>query len=152
SDPDLNAANLSVDVNSDKNEVKLSGTVPTENLRTKAVEIAKAIQPGATVTDKIDVKPKELTRADYTEEMARSERDRSTGDKIGTSLDDAWIHSKITTKLIGNSDTPARKINVDVSEGVVTLRGTVDSATAKDEASRIAKETDGVKRVSNLLR
>jgi hyperosmotically inducible protein len=67
-------------------------------------------------------------------------------------VDDAWVHSKIVAKLIGNSATPERKINVDVDNGVVTLRGTVDTATARTEAERVARDTEGVKRVSNLLK
>ncbi len=55
-------------------------------------------------------------------------------------------------KLIGDTDTPARKINVDVVNQVVTLRGKVGSASERLEAERIAKETDGVKRVVNLLK
>ena len=58
----------------------------------------------------------------------------------------------VSTKLIGNSETPARKINVDVVNGVVTLGGAVETATAKEEAERVAKTTDGVKRVRNLLK
>jgi hypothetical protein len=54
--------------------------------------------------------------------------------------------------LIGDADTPERKINVDVVDGAVTLRGTVDTAEAKSEAERIAKETDGVKKVTNQLK
>ena len=34
----------------------------------------------------------------------------------------------------------------------MTLRGTVDTAEAKTEAERVAKETDGVKKVTNQLR
>ena len=51
-----------------------------------------------------------------------------------TSLNDAWIHTKITSKLISDKDTPARKINIDVVDGIVTLRGEVNSAAAKSEA------------------
>ena len=151
--PELASA-ISVSAHADKNEVTLSGTVPTDSLRTEAVQKAKSSQPGLVVTDKIDVKPRELTRNDYTAEMARETRERakSGGDTIGESIDDAWIHTKITAKLIGNSDTPARKINVDVVNKVVTLRGQVNSAAAKAEAERIAKETEGVQRVRNLLR
>jgi osmotically-inducible protein OsmY len=85
--------------------------------------------------------------------MAREARERAktSGDKIGNSINDAWIHTKITSKLIGDKDTPARKINVDVVDGMVTLRGEVKSGTAKDEADRVAKDTEGVKRVRNLL-
>jgi osmotically-inducible protein OsmY len=86
--------------------------------------------------------------------MAREARERAkaSGDKIGTSVNDAWIHTKITTKLIGDKDTPARKINIDVVDGIVTLRGEVTSTTAKDEADRVAKDTEGVRQVRNLLK
>jgi osmotically-inducible protein OsmY len=145
---------ISVDANADKNEVKLTGTVPSETLRTKAVDLAKSAKQGLIITDKIDVKPLEVSRSEYTEQMARADREKATsaGDTLGKSIDDTWIHTKITTKLIGNSETPARKINVDVVDGVVTLRGAVPTTEAKKEAERVAKTTDGVKRVRNLLK
>jgi len=152
-DPDVSKA-VNVDANADKSEVKLTGTVSSEALRTRAVDLAKSAKDGLIITDKIDVKPLEVSRTEYTEEMARKAREKATsaGDTLGKTIDDAWIHTKITTKLIGNSETPARKVNVDVVDGVVTLRGVVETATAKEEAERVAKTTDGVKRVRNLLK
>ena len=90
----------------------------------------------------------------YTEEQARAERERAKSNKesIGQSLEDAWIHTKLVAKLIGNTQTPERNINVDVVDGVVTLRGQVDTAEGKTEAERLAKETDGVKSVKNELK
>ena len=151
--PEL-ANDISVSANVDKNEVTLSGSVPSESLRTEAVQIAKSSRGGVVVTDKIDVKPRELSRSDYTAEMAREAREKAkaAGETVGESIDDAWIHTKITAKRIGNSQTPARQINVDVVNKVVTLRGTVNNAAAKEEAERIAKETEGVQQVRNLLK
>src|SRR2546423_9046 len=90
----------------------------------------------------------------YTEEQAREEREKAKANKetIGQSLEDAWIHTKIVAQLIGNTQTPERKINVDVVEAAVTLRGQVDTAEAKAEAERVAKETAGVKKVTNQLK
>ena len=90
----------------------------------------------------------------YTEEQAREERARAKQNKetIGDSLEDAWIHTKIVAKLIGDTQTPERSINVDVVNNEVTLRGTVDTPQAKSEAERVAKETDGVKKVTNQLK
>src|SRR5439155_14833873 len=90
----------------------------------------------------------------YSEEQARAERERAKANKetIGQSLEDAWIHTKVVAKLISDTQTPERKINVDVVEGEVTLRGQVDTAEAKTEAERLAKETDGVKKVVNQLK
>lgn len=153
-DPELNAAKLDVDAHAKENQVTLKGTVPTETMRLRAVELAKAGSPNLEITDKIDVKPGEISRSEYTEDMARDARERAktVGDKIGTSINDAWIHTKITSKLIGDNDTPARKINIDVVDGFVTLRGEVSTSIAKDEADRVAKETEGVQRVRNLLK
>jgi hypothetical protein len=93
-------------------------------------------------------------RGQYSEEQARAERARAKESKetIGDTLDDAWIHTKIVAKLLSDSKTPERKINVDVVNGMVTLRGTVDTAEAKTEAERQAKDTDGVKSVTNQLK
>src|SRR5438045_1748535 len=90
----------------------------------------------------------------YSEEQAREERERAKANKetIGQSLEDAWVHTKVVAKLIGNTSTPERKINVDVVNGEVTLRGQVDTAEAKAEAERVSKNTDGVKKVVNQLK
>jgi osmotically-inducible protein OsmY len=152
SDPQLQV--IGVDAKADKNEVTLSGTVPTEDLRTKAVDLAKTGRPNLVVTDKIDVQPSQIARSEYTEDMARVAREKAKelGDKIGNSLDDAWIHTKIKAKLIDNPDTPSRKINIDVVDQVVTLHGQVETTAVKDEAERTAKQTEGVKRVNNRLK
>lgn len=158
SDAQLSAIGLRVSADADRNEATLSGTVETQDMRTKAVQLAQTAHTGLVVTDKIDVEPKaepkEVSRESYTEQMAREARERAakSGDSIGASLDDAWIHTKIVAKLIGNSDTPQRKINVDVNNNVVTLRGTVDTAEEKTKAEQVAKGTDGVKQVINQLK
>jgi len=90
----------------------------------------------------------------YSEEQAKQERARAKENKetVGDTLEDAWIHTKIVTQLIGDSQTPERKINVDVVNNEVTLRGAVDTPEAKAEAERIAKGTEGVKKVTNQLK
>jgi osmotically-inducible protein OsmY len=150
----LRAADLGVDADVDKREITLKGTVESEALRTQAVQIAKNSYAGAVVTDKIDVKPREISRTDYNEQKASEERARAKdrGETVGSSVDDAYIHTKIVAKLMGNSKTPERKINVDVNNAQVTLRGEVENAEAKAEAERVAKDTDGVKRVVNRLK
>jgi len=153
SDVTLASYKIKVDADADKNAVTLSGSVPTENLRTKAVELAKMATPNLVVTDKIDVKPGDIDRKDYTEEMARDARVRAkeTGETVGDSIDDAWIHTKIRTRLLGEGEFPGTGINVDVNKNVVTLRGTVSSTEDKAKAEQIAKTTDGVKIVKNQL-
>jgi hyperosmotically inducible protein len=154
SDPQVRAADLRVSADAGKHEATISGTVESAAVRTKAIDLARSAHAGLSVTDKIEVKARELSRADYTEDYAREARMKAKeyGEQIGDTLDDAWIHTKIVAKLIGNTVTPERKINVDVVNNVVTLRGTVETAEQKAEAGRIAKETDGVKSVRNQIK
>jgi osmotically-inducible protein OsmY len=57
SDQDLKQHPLSVQADADEKKVTISGTVPSEDIREKAIELAKAAQPGLTVTNEIEVKP-----------------------------------------------------------------------------------------------
>ena len=152
--PALAEAKVDVDADMDKRTVTVSGTVKSQTERTQVVQIVRNAEPSFTLNDKIDVMPGEVPFAEYTDEMARTTRERAqkSGEKLGESLEDAWLHTKVTARLTMNGTTPARKINVDVVNNVVTLRGDVDSATAKREAERIASETDGVRKVINLLK
>jgi hyperosmotically inducible periplasmic protein len=153
SDPQLRAANLTVAADASRNTVTLSGTVGSEAIRTKALRLAKDAHPGVTINDSIQVKPTEVSRSTYTTEQAQKEKERARAhnETIGSGIDDAWIHTKIVAKLVTDRDTPEHKINVDVNNNVVTLRGTVDNAKQKAEAERIAMDTDGVKQVNNQL-
>jgi osmotically-inducible protein OsmY len=154
SDPALKGTHLNVDADAEHNMITLSGTVESDAQRNAAMLVARNANQGLVVNNQIKVKPRELSRSEWTEEHSRSAAERASkfGDKVGNTLDDTWIHTKITTKLIGDSDTSAREINVDVNNSTVTLRGTVDTAAEKAEAERIAMETDGVRHVNNQLK
>ena len=57
SDDALKQAKLSVNADVKGNKATLSGTVVSQDMRAKAVDLAKSAQPGITIEDKIDVKP-----------------------------------------------------------------------------------------------
>lgn len=152
-DPALVAYNLDVDADADQNAVTLSGDVPTQSLRMKAVEAARTVSATLTVTDKIEVKPGEVERRDYNDDMAREARERASAasDSLGDSLDDAWIHTQIRSKLMGEGNFPGSSLNVDVDNGVVTLRGSVGTREERTKAAQIATDITGVKSVRNRL-
>ena len=153
-DEALSRANLDVDAHASENRATISGTVPTEAMRTRAVDLAQSAKSGLTLDVKIDVKPPDVARNEWTEEYSHtaSKRAKDAGDSVSDTLDDTWIHTKIVSKLIGSSAVPERKINVDVDKKVVTLRGTVSTQAEKTEAARIAQDTEGVVRVVNQLK
>jgi hyperosmotically inducible periplasmic protein len=125
--PQLSQVEVSAD--SVGSQITLSGSASSEEARNDAVNIAKGVSPNSIVIDNITVNPGVTSLQEYTIDMAREARDKAkvVGDKIGESLDDAWIYTKIEAKLAGNSTTPALKIHVDVVKKVVTLRGKVGS-------------------------
>jgi len=148
---DSELSQIQVNANANRNQVTLSGSVSSEQARREAVDLAKSVTPPPIIVDNIDVKPVEAaTSSDQAIQDAR-EKAKSLGDKIGASLDDAWVYTRVEAKLVGHSAAPALKINVDVENNVVTLRGEVQSVAMKEEAERIARDTEGVRAVHNLL-
>jgi osmotically-inducible protein OsmY len=57
-DEQVRKADLSVQADVTKNEVTLSGTVESEAVQSKAVELAKIAHVGVVVNDKMTVKPR----------------------------------------------------------------------------------------------
>ena len=64
---------------------------------------------------------------------------------------DAALTAKVKTALSLNKRIPAGSINVDSSEGVVTLRGDVSDDQARSLAETVAADTPGVREVHNHL-
>ena len=148
----LSGSNIDVDVKAGM--VTLQGSVPNEAARAKALSIAKGADGVKGVTDQLRIAPDtQMTKAaDKADKAADKAADASV--KAGRKADDGWIKSKIYaqymtewTTVLDDSD-----IDVDVMKGVVTLKGTVKSAAAKTKATSIAKGTNGVKSVKDLLK
>jgi osmotically-inducible protein OsmY len=70
---------------------------------------------------------------------------------LGDTATDMWITSATKLRLLAKSDTPALDINVDTTNGRVTLFGIVPSQKAKRAAGVEASKVSGVKSVSNEL-
>lgn len=69
----------------------------------------------------------------------------------GTQVDDTAIKTAVKAKIAADPETNPFEIKVDVNEGVVHLRGTVDEAEDRTTAGRLARDTDGVVRVENEI-
>lgn len=74
-------------------------------------------------------------------------QDRTVGERV----DDATITAAVKSKLVADSPKNLVKVNVDTTDGVVQLKGTVSSVEHKAEAERLALATKGVKAVKNEL-
>lgn len=71
---------------------------------------------------------------------------------VGSQVDDAGITAKVKAKLAADGDINPFNIDVDTNEGVVTLQGRVAKEEARTKAEQLARGTDGVKRVINLVK
>lgn len=69
-----------------------------------------------------------------------------------TAVKDAWITTQIEAKYFTDSQVKGRHIDVDTSNGVVTLNGEVTSVAERQRAIARAKEVDGVTRVVDRLK
>ncbi|MEN6607047.1 MAG: BON domain-containing protein [Bryobacteraceae bacterium] len=69
----------------------------------------------------------------------------------GTPTDDR-IYDEVRRKLAGDSLVKGGGFEVEVKEGVVTIRGKVREEKQKKKATRLAHKVKGVKNVINELR
>jgi osmotically-inducible protein OsmY len=66
--------------------------------------------------------------------------------------DDERIRENLNNRLADDTDLDASDIEIGVNNGVVTLRGSVDSLWDKRRAEDIVKSAPGVRGVNNKLR
>jgi len=67
------------------------------------------------------------------------------------SVADSAITAIVKSKLAVDNETSSADINVDTKGGVVTLTGVVATQANKEQAERIARNTEGVTRVINNI-
>lgn len=74
-----------------------------------------------------------------------------TGRTAGQNVDDARITTAVQASLTSDKASNFTRIDVDTTNGVVYLNGTVQSAEQKARAEQLAGRIDGVKKVVNNL-
>lgn len=68
-----------------------------------------------------------------------------------TPVSDDRIVDQVRIRLTGDQDVKGGADEVDVKDGVVTIRGRVDTERGKAKATKLAKKVKGVKSVENEL-
>jgi hyperosmotically inducible protein len=71
--------------------------------------------------------------------------------KAGDAIEDGVITTKIKAALLTDPDVKGSQVGVDTRQGVVTLTGTVSTASGLERANRIARDTEGVKSVDSQV-
>ena len=125
--------------------VLLDGKAKTLSDHRRALEIAAGENGTVRVESSIE-SPDQLADAEIWQDGAYD-----SAKAEGSTARDMWITSAVKLRLMANSETPALEINVDTSDGIVTLFGTVPSQQAKQAASEEVRKVSGVKSVNNDL-
>jgi len=69
----------------------------------------------------------------------------------GTEESDAWIRAKVRNVLALHRNVSGSKTEVDIRDGVITLRGAATSEAQKELATEYAEDVKGVLRVTNVM-
>ncbi|MBC7473921.1 MAG: BON domain-containing protein [Candidatus Sericytochromatia bacterium] len=71
--------------------------------------------------------------------------------KVEVKIDAAAINLSVNAKIAADNELSALKVNVDVKNGRVLLKGTAPNSEAKSRATELAKQVNGVVSVDNQL-
>jgi osmotically-inducible protein OsmY len=126
---DADTSPFTIDIDVSAGVVHLTGVVDSDAEREEAGRIAGSIDGVRQVVN--DVRLAEPT--------------------AGEELDDAAITARVKAKIAASSRLNPFDIQVNTVQGEVSLTGRVHDGTERDEAERLARETDGVRGVRNLL-
>jgi osmotically-inducible protein OsmY len=125
---------VKVDTNNDKQLVTLTGDVKTQEDKEKAEEVAKSAAAGFVVSNEIGVRPEGV------EGEAR---------KIDSNVDDA-IEKDFKAVIIAHR-LEKQHIRFDAKNGVLTLKGDVDTPALREQTEKLAASVPNVQQVVNEL-
>lgn len=128
----LNSFDIMTDVKD--GHVTLTGQVESRVDKALATELIKSLDGVKDVDNKLTVMSK----------------DDGTSDVMKT-LTDSKVATVVKTRLLFSTDVSGTQINVDVADGVVTLKGEVASDAERQLALKIAENTDDVKKVVDKI-
>lgn len=117
---------------------------------------AQVVTNANRVADAIKDKISEISVDDIQEELSRTgtvvrEKAHQAGQSIAGAAANARITATIKARLVAEPGLSAFNMNVDTTDGLVTLSGKVDSHAQVARAVKIAIETDGVQKVISTL-
>jgi osmotically-inducible protein OsmY len=124
---------VSVSQDRDKGVVTLGGKVRTDSDKARAESIAKSIAGNEVVSNEIGVRPN---------------GDESSAKKVDSDLD-SGIDKNLDAMLVQHKLKD--NVRYDVSNGVVTLKGTVPSQDRGSSVQKLAEQVPNVKQVVNEL-
>jgi len=137
SDAETSALKINVDTNG--GVVTLTGAAQTQAEKAEAEQLARNTEGVTRVVNNITVSSADNNGRERTGDGASD---------TGLAASDITILSKIKARYVAEGIIGT---NVDVNNGMVTLQGEVENAQEKARAESIARSTEDVKNVKNML-
>ncbi|MGE8046347.1 BON domain-containing protein [Pseudomonas monteilii] len=129
---------LAIKAQVDGQAATLTGEVENDVQRRLAEDVAQATRGIEQVDNQLHVNPQLVEQP--LELKAYAQR-----------LEDATLSAIVRSRLAWSTLTQQAAVEVNTQDGVVTLRGKVDNAQAKELAGVLARSTEGVYMVNNLI-
>ena len=117
-----------IKIQSKDGAVTLTGTVSEESHKALAYETVAGLPGVKSVDNKLGLK-----------------------DTPPAENSDAWLSAKVKATLLFHQSVSASKTEVDVKDGIVTLRGEAATQARKELTTEYAKDIEGVKDVNNEM-
>ena len=121
---------MSINVESYKGTVQLSGFVDSQTEKDAAGKVAGGVDGVKKVINSLSIAPKT---------------------SMGTKLDDTVMTSKVKAALMDDAEVKSGQINVETKNGVTQLAGFVTNEAMKERAGKVAAGVSGVKTLENVL-
>ncbi len=130
----LDALSIKVDVKA--GAVRLSGEVKKNENQELAQEVARSVSGVKSVTNDVRFAPESKAAP-----IKHAEQE----------IKDVALEAKLKHQLLFEIGKNALKIEVEATNGAVSLRGTVPSAAGKESALKVVRGASGVKKVIDLI-
>ena len=125
---------IDVSQDRDKGVITLTGDVPTDDDKAKVGQIAQQNANGMVISNEVGVRP---------------QGDESAAKKVDKATDDA-IEDHMKAAIAAHK-WENQHIRYDAKNGVLTLKGDVDTTKQREQVNDVAKNIPGVQQVVNEL-
>jgi len=123
-------SSMSINVESYKGTVQLSGFVGSQKEKDTAGKVAGDVTGVKKVINSLSLAPKT---------------------SMGTKLDDTVMTGKVKAALMDDAEVKSMQINVETKDGVTQLAGFVTDEAMRQRAGKVAAGVSGVKKLENVL-
>jgi len=131
---------LGIDMQVQGGRVRLSGTVRNPETQRNAEQVVRAVDGVDEVYSTIAVAPS----GDLAPEA-------STSDQLETELTDELLEGEVALRLYAELGVDAHELEVEATDGTLTISGVVDEASKKEDAVAAAEAAAGANEVIDMI-